>query len=294
MCLQPFSTSDHCMQSLNLFVELAQSEQRSNIFFRNFSNADYSSFDNWLSSIDWNLVLQSSDNFEKSLNTFLQFIETGVAKFVPIKENKNFNKKSNTKYPANIKELQIKNKFLWRKRFYGNNFNNYKKTSINCKNAIEKFYAGKEFNLIKGNSKIFKHVNRKLRSHNTIPNLNSNGQIIESDKEKAQNFISVFKTAFTLNDGFFPLLPDKCSPSDIQPDFSTNTIRKCLLNINSTASAGPNSLPSKFCHSLNSSFAQPLSVMFKKSFRTDILPDCWKKSIVSPVYKKRDPTFATN
>ena len=66
MCLQPFNTSDHCMQTLNLFVELAQSKQRSNTFFRDFSNADYSSFDNWLSSIDWNLVLQSGDNVEES------------------------------------------------------------------------------------------------------------------------------------------------------------------------------------------------------------------------------------
>ena len=123
MCLQPFSTSDHCMQSLNLFVELAQSKQKSNTFFRDFSNADYSSFDNWQRSIDWNLFLQSGDNIEELWKTFLQFIETGVAQFVPIRENKNCNKKFNIKYLAYIKELQIKKKLLWQKLFYGNNFN---------------------------------------------------------------------------------------------------------------------------------------------------------------------------
>ena len=101
--------------------------------------------------------------------------------------------------------------------------------------------------MIKGKSKeFFKHVNRKLRSHNTNPNLNSDGKTIESDKEKEQNFIFVFKTAFTLDDGLFPLLPDKCPPSDIRPGFSTNAIRKCLLNINSTAAAGLDGLPGKF------------------------------------------------
>ena len=55
-----------------------------------------------------------------------------------------------------------------------------------------------------------------------------------------------------------------------------------------------NSLSGKFWHSLNSSLAQPLSIIFKKSFTTDILLECWKKSIVSPVYKKGNPPLATN
>ena len=92
----------------------------------------------------------------------------------------------------------------------------------------------------------------------------------------------------------FPLLPDKCPPSDIQPDFSCNAIRKCFLNINSTASAGPDGLLGKFWHSLNSSLAQPLSIIFKKSFTTSILSECWKKSVVRHVYKKGDLTLATN
>ena len=115
-----------------------------------------------------------------------------------------------------------------------------------------------------------------------------------SDKEKAQNFISVFKTAFTVDDGLFPLLPDKCPPSDIQPDFFTNAIRKSHLNINSTAFASPDGLPGKFWHSLNSSLAQPLSILLKKFFTTGILPDCWKKFIINSVYKKGDSTLATN
>ena len=88
---------------------------------------------------------------EESWNKFLQVIETGVTQFLPIKENKKINRKFNIKYPAYIKEQQIKKKLLWQKWFYSNNFNDYKKTSIFCKNAIEKFYARKESNLIKGN-----------------------------------------------------------------------------------------------------------------------------------------------
>ena len=115
MCLQPFSTSNHCMQSLYLFVELAQSKQRSNTFFRDFSNADYFSFDNWLSSIDWNLVLQSGDNVEESWNTFLQFIETGITQFVPIKENKILIKNLIQNIQHTLKNYKL------RKSFYGKN-----------------------------------------------------------------------------------------------------------------------------------------------------------------------------
>ena len=90
----------------------------------------------------------------------LQFIETGVAQFIPIKENKNFNKKFNIKYPVGLyrKQLQIKKKLLWQKRFYGKNFNDYKKTSINCINAIKNFYAIKKSTLIKGNIKEFLNI----------------------------------------------------------------------------------------------------------------------------------------
>ena len=68
----------------------------------------------------------------------------------------------------------------------------------------------------------------------------------------------------------FLLLPNKYPPSDIQIDFSTYAIRKCVLTINSAASAGPDGLPGIFWHSLNLSEAQPLPIIFKKSFTTGI------------------------
>ena len=36
-----------------------------------------------------------------------------------------------------------------------------------------------------------------------------------------------------------------------------------------------------------------MSIIFKKSLTTGVLPGCWKKSVVNHVYKKGDPTLAT-
>ena len=91
-------------------------------------------------------------------------------------------------------------------------------------------------------------------------------------------------------------MPDSinCQPTDIHPDFAPASISKHLKLINSQSSAGPDNYPGIFWHSLHSDIALPLSLIFNKSFSSGCLPSCWKHSVITPIFKKGDPTMAAN
>ena len=64
--------------------------------------------------------------------------------------------------------------------------------------------------------------------------------------------------------------------------------------MNRQASAGPEGLPGYFWFSMRDSACLPLSIIYNKSMLTGKLSDIWKKSIITPIFKKGDPTVYSN
>jgi hypothetical protein len=213
--------------------------------------------------------------------------------FVPTKYRKPV--KCHQSYPASIKKLQAKKRELWRLRHIPACRQKYITVSAQYETAVEKFHVDNETKLITLNSKKFySHLNKKLTSHNSIPNLRKDKNYITSNADKAAEFLNTFNESFTADDGLLGFIPVQCQPTDIQPDFSPTSIAKHLKSVNSRSAAGPDGYPGIFWHSLYHSLALPLSLIFTKSFITGNIPLCWKQSIITPVFKKGDAMLASN
>ena len=159
------------------------------------------------------------------------------------------------------------------------------------------YHARKESNLLKLRSKNFyRYVNNRLKSRKSFPAMHDKiDSLILDDETKAKGFLNEFKMAFTLDNGLSPSFPDKgCSFDAKSIDFSPINVKKYLKKFNSSSAAGPDGLPGILLTSLANSLCTPLSIIFCKSFNSGQLPDMWKKSFITPVFKKGDPSKFCN
>ncbi|XP_065645292.1 uncharacterized protein LOC136075783 [Hydra vulgaris] len=76
--------------------------------------------------------------------------------------------------------------------------------------------------------------------------------------------------------------------------FSINDIRARLANLDESKSLGVDNVHPRVLKHCAEAFALPLTLVFKKSFSTSTIPDLWKKSNVTPIFKKGSKLRASN
>jgi hypothetical protein len=84
-------------------------------------------------------------------NQFMMTIQEGINLFVPVYRHKSVK----MQYPAYIKHLQNKKKYLWHRRHYHGCRAAYNKVNIKCRQAIKQFHVRRESELSTLDSKKF-------------------------------------------------------------------------------------------------------------------------------------------
>ena len=69
-------------------------------------------------------------------------------------------------------------------------------------------------------------------------------------------------------------------------NFDTHRIQKLLSNTNSYNACGPDGIHGRIFKNCSLGLAYPLSILFKISYNTGILPTDWKSANIVPVHKK--------
>ena len=121
-----------------------------------------------------------------------------------------------------------------------------------------------------------------LKSHSNI--------LLDSDLDKANLLNSYFESVFTTDNGVLPPFPSRIPTSSAGLSDITITPHSVLLILNhlkTNSAAGPDGLPSIFYRNTASSLAFPISVMFRSILDLHIIPDEWKLSVITPIFKKR-------
>ena len=68
--------------------------------------------------------------------------------------------------------------------------------------------------------------------------------------------------------------------------FNTEQVEKKPRKLKKTKSAGPDGFHPRVLSELCHSIKFPLSIIFRKSYESGILPEAWKKAHVTPIHKK--------
>ena len=120
------------------------------------------------------------------------------------------------------------------------------------------------------------------------------GSLTDNDKEAADELCTAFKEAFTFEaDGG----GNECEKQEHtehhgvhlnEVKFTTESVLKKLLGLDSSKSPGPDGLPvhPHFLKTCAENVAKPLMMIFQKFFRTGTIPQDWKTAVISPIFKK--------
>lgn len=254
----------------------------------NFQKADFISINNFLASIDFEreFICKSLD---EKITFFYGALLEAIAKFVPSSTTKR-----NDRYPWWNKRLQaLKNKRNkeW-KRFratgFREQFENVMQQFMTLNEQLYGAYATRMKSAIKSNPSMFwRFVNKKRSNENSPKILRLGNTTSTNEKQQANLFVTFFSSNFHCSRSHHLVDRGRNTPEMDQVFLLDEYNVFCeLLKINVKKGTGPDGvhpLVLKHCSSL---IYKPLTAIFNESLQSGIFPDCWKRSSITPVFKK--------
>jgi len=122
------------------------------------------------------------------------------------------------------------------------------------------------------------------------PLLNEAGVLVTEDAEKAELlnafFASVFRAKAGPQESQAPEVRKEAHRENDLPLVEEDCVRDHLSNLDAHKSMGPNGMHPRVLRELADVIAEPLSVIFERSWRTGEVPEDWRKANVIPIFKK--------
>ena len=172
-----------------------------------------------------------------------------------------------------------------------------RKLQIQASKAAAKSYSNYLNNHIgeslKTNPKQFwSFIKANKRECFDTPTLQTNGQIITNDRDKANTLNNQFSSVFTQKIYPIPQLAPSIY-SDIPIfEIGTDGVIKQLKNLNQNKATGPDELPARVLKETAVETAPIITHIFQQSYNTSKLPDDWLQALVAPLHTqnlKSDP-----
>ena len=213
---------------------------------------------------------------------------------IPLRKNDKPRKKSKWMSGKTVKKLQQRNK-AWReyRKFSSTkNYDTYKELRNKVTALIREDRDIHQRKLIRNFKNCPKRFYGYIRSFQTVKKSvsqlrTSSGSLTSTDSEAADTLCHTFHKVFTNEIGTVTTDSESCT-EDILVTFDPEVVLKKLLNLRVDKSPGPDGLhPALFKHCA-AAIAEPLSMIFQKSYTTGILPEEWKLAHISPLFKKGD------
>ncbi|KAK6729104.1 hypothetical protein RB195_006260 [Necator americanus] len=195
--LPPFANSDHNVVS---FMFDFNTDQPLYLPLPDFSRVNYSKLRKFLARVDWLEVFDNYQSVAKTYRRFCLVMYDSLAKFVPLKFNKNYV----PTYPLHLRNLfDQKNRLFYQ---LDNPLNNalYRKICADLDYHMKKYLAYRERRLSKTCMKKFHNfLAKRIKQAQKLSVLRTdNGNLIRTDLEKANALAEFFASnhSLTLNE----------------------------------------------------------------------------------------------
>ena len=224
----------------------------------------------------------------------------------------NKNKSNSWKVPR-TKEMKIignERDRKWTRYMETGNLNHYNKEFCSYRNKVKnlskanrKEYEATLASEAKSNPKpVYKYINKRLNIQKEITEIHVNSEFTESRITEDNDLIldtfsKYFASIFTKDDNnHLPTIDISPCKSEMNEFLVTERmvseqIRK-LDNV--TKSAGPDNINARVLKELHDVIIEPLTLLFNNSLNQGMVPQEWKKALVTPIHKKGNKKLASN
>ena len=285
--LGPFDSSDHHLLTwvINRSYDVDQVSKK----VYDYSNMDTVGMRVEMAKVDWQILIHGS--VDEAWSVFKGILYDLRDRFVPLKVLGKYCKRKPVwmSYRA-WKCVNKKNKVY--AKYKDSKHPAYVHIAKKTKRELQKAKLNFERKLaenIRGDTKsFFAYVRGKTKSRVlTGPLEDTNGKVIDGNKDMADVFNEYFATVFTNEvSGCMPEVltaSEGIELSDIH--VTEDIIRKKLMSIRMDKAPGVDELVPRFLAALSHEISVPLSIIYNRSLREGEVPSDWRDANVSPIFK---------
>lgn len=282
------ATSDHELIEVNVILETNKIQAHD--LLRDYGKGDYREMRRRVSCIPWERELECRD-VEESWSFLKHVLEDMTENLVPLKKKRNNRsppwmngevkrairekRKAWNKWKRTKEEEEKSEYKQWEKRT--------KKLIRNRKNGFERQVA-KECKI--NPKRFYSYINSSRRSHSTIGPLHKDGERVVDPKEQAEFFNEYFSSVFTRCNDELPSKEQYGMTEISDVVINEKIIIEEIGRIREYSAPGPDKVANKIIIELQNELAKPLATLFRKSLDNSRIPDDWRLSNVTPIFKK--------
>jgi hypothetical protein len=261
-----------------------------------YSRADYDSIASALNSIHWQTFFSSTPTIDAAWVKFKSYVHELIALYVP---RKKISPNGQLNYPHTlIRLIKLKTNAWSHYRITKSQqaLNTFKQLSARVRRETRDFWRRREEKILQNGSlgDFYKYIGKKLNpKSNNIVLLDDEHRLVTP--EAIPNcFNNYFSTVFAEPSDVTPPFASVTALSSAQVTFTREAVLTQLSKLKSTGPAGVDMLPPLFMKTLAHSLSAPLSLLFTLSYSTGNIPEDWRQSNVTPVFKGQGSRHCVN
>lgn len=259
-----------------------------------FWRGDYECIALCLTKVHWRSIFSSCRNVDEMYTCFVQCLHTLFEMFIPVRSKIKAHHQLRS-YLGKLTQLMGKNDDL--------------KLQKKLEKATRRLRILEESNLdFKDARSFYRYANKRLKGRETLGPITSGDTLITCDAEKSKIFGEFFSSvyvepshrntchecgreySFQLCYGgectFCLRRSDQCSSQAAPLKFSVEDVLQKIKDLPAKCSHAPDGIPPIVVKKLAREIAEPLHIIYQRSYNDGEVPSLFKQSIVTPVFKK--------
>lgn len=297
----PLGRSDHATITCILHSNIKPLQNNRVIY--NFNKGNYQKMRTLLEK-DWDSLL-GNKSVQEATNLIETIYKTAAEECIP-KSQMSSNKKAKPIWMNRSAFRKVKRKHSGWLRYLNTKQGETYKEYIRCRNEsshesrdARKDYEKRLARECRRNPKaIWRYIKSNNKVRPRVPNLKKpDGSFTTTDSEAADILNKQYYSAFTKEDtNTIPDIPLKHLTTPELDTFEINEVEvlKELKNLKPNKSPGIDGIHPRVLKENAEVLAHPITLIFRKSLSSGILPSHWLQALVTPIFKKGSKTSAEN